>query len=280
MAYNSGNSGSEDASGNIWSSGSHGGARMGYSSSNNDDDNGSRGGGSYRGSFGNNNSRSGGSSGGGYGFRRQNNDRGDVETLTDAIFIQNLPKSITRDQILDIFSTVGTIKTDERSGGPKIWIYKDRDTGESNGRATVTYEDDETANRAISKYNDQEIDSIGSIVRVQLAQRRNRNNNGNDRGGSRGGYRGARSNWSSDSDSRQNYNSSSSSRWGSSSGKGFSDDRSGGSSSRGGGFRGMGGGSSSFENGDDRSGSYRGSRSGPYRGASRGNGGSSNYAPY
>jgi hypothetical protein len=26
--------------------------------------------------------------------------------------------------------------------------------------------------------------------------------------------------------------------------------------------------------------SYRGSRSGPYRGASRGNGGSSNYAPY
>ena len=42
---------------------------------------------------------------------------------------------------------------DERSGGPKVWIYKDRDTGEGNGRATVTYEDDETANKAIAEYN-------------------------------------------------------------------------------------------------------------------------------
>lgn len=48
--------------------------------------------------------------GGGYGFRRQDNDRGQVETLTDAIFIQNLPKNITRDEIMDIFSTVGPIK--------------------------------------------------------------------------------------------------------------------------------------------------------------------------
>ncbi|CAF2583319.1 unnamed protein product [Rotaria sp. Silwood2] len=228
----------EDASGNIWSSGSHGGRE------------------------------------GGYGFRRQNNDRGEVETLTDAIFIQNLPKNITRDQILDIFSTVGPIKTDDRSGGPKIWIYKDRDTGEANGRATVTYEDDETANRAISKYNDQHIDSIGTSVQVQLAQRRNRNNN-NDRGG-RGGYRGARSNWNDSSSSRQNY-SSGGNRWGGSSGKGFSNDRNSDSS---GGFRGMGGGSDSFPDADDRGSSYRGNRSGPYRGASRGSGGSSSYSPY
>jgi len=44
-------------------------------------------------------------------------------------------------------------QTDERSGGPKIWIYKDRMTGEGNGRATVTYEDEETATKAISEYN-------------------------------------------------------------------------------------------------------------------------------
>ncbi len=42
---------------------------------------------------------------------------------------------------------------DERSDGPKIWIYKDRMTGEGNGRATVTYEDEETADKAISEYN-------------------------------------------------------------------------------------------------------------------------------
>ncbi|CAF3480319.1 unnamed protein product [Rotaria sordida] len=264
------NPSNEDASGNIWSSGSHGGSRTGYSHSNNDEDSRPRGAGSYRGSFGNNNSRQ----SGGYGFRRQNDDRGEVEIQTDTIFIQNLPKNITRDEILDIFSTVGPLKTDDRSGGPKIWIYKDRDTGEPNGRATVTYEDDETANRAIAKYNDQHIDSIGTSVRVQLAQRRNRNNN-NDRGG-RGGYRGTRSNWNDNSDSRQNY-SSGGNRWGSS-GKGFSNDRNGNSS--GGGFRGMSSGSDSFPDANDRGSAYRGNRSGPYRGASRGSGGSSSYSPY
>lgn len=42
---------------------------------------------------------------------------------------------------------------DDRSGGPKVWLYKDRVTDEGNGRATVTYEDEETATRAISEYN-------------------------------------------------------------------------------------------------------------------------------
>jgi len=270
MAYNSGSG--EGGSGNVWSSGSRGGSRGGgFSRSNNDDDDGPRGGGgSYRGSFGNNNSRQGG---GGYGFRRDNNN-GEVEILTDAIFIQNLPKNITREEILDAFSTVGPIKTDDRSGGPKIWLYKDRDTGEGNGRATVTYEDDETANKAISEYNDQHIDSIDAVVRVQLAQRRTRTND--DRGG-RGGYRGGRSNW--DDNSRQGFNSGSGgSRWSNPrGGGGFSDNRSGG-------FRGTGGsgggGSDNFRDGGDRGGSYRGSRDGQYRGASRGNGGSSNYSPY
>jgi RNA recognition motif-containing protein len=51
---------------------------------------------------------SGGGGGGSYGFRRQND--GEVEILSDAIFIQNLPKNITRDEILAAFSTVGNIK--------------------------------------------------------------------------------------------------------------------------------------------------------------------------
>lgn len=49
--------------------------------------------------------------GGGYGFRRSNNnDDEEIEVLKDAIFIQNLPKNITRDDIQDAFSTVGPIK--------------------------------------------------------------------------------------------------------------------------------------------------------------------------
>jgi len=262
MTYNSGSGGE---SGNVWSSGSRGGSRGGYSRSNDDDDDGPRGGGSYGGSYGNNNSRRGG---GGYGFRRERND-GEVEILNDAVFIQNLPRNVTRDEIMDAFSTVGTIKTDDRSGGPKIWLYKDRDTGEGNGRATVTYEDNESANKAISKFNDQQIESLGVVVRVQLAQRRPRNNDNNDRGG-RGGYRGGRNNWDN-YQSRPGFNSGG--RW-SNTGGDFADNRNGG------GFRGTGGGSDSFRNDGDRGGSYRGGSRGAYRGASRGNGGSSNYSPY
>jgi RNA recognition motif-containing protein len=49
---------------------------------------------------------------GGYSFRRSNdnNDEDEIEILKDAIFIQNLPRTITRDDIQDAFSTVGPIK--------------------------------------------------------------------------------------------------------------------------------------------------------------------------
>ena len=50
--------------------------------------------------------------GGGYGFRRQNdnNDEEQVEVLKDTIFIQNLPRNITRDDIQEAFSSVGPIR--------------------------------------------------------------------------------------------------------------------------------------------------------------------------
>lgn len=47
---------------------------------------------------------------GGYGFQRQNNNEDEIEILKEAIFIQNLPKNITRDDIQEAFSTVGPIK--------------------------------------------------------------------------------------------------------------------------------------------------------------------------
>lgn len=273
MSYDDNDYGGESGnSGNVWSSGSRGG----YSRSN-DDGNGARGGGSYDGSFGNNNARrGGGGSGGSYGFRR--NDNGNVQILHDAIFIQDLPKSVTNDELFDVFSAVGKIKTDDRSGGPKIWIYKDRDTGEPNGRAQVTFESDETADRAVSQFNDQRVDSLDATIRVQIAQRRNRNNDG-DRGG-RGGYRGGRSNWDNNNSRQGGFNSRGRGGWGDSSG-GFS-------GGRGGGFRGQRSGGDSYRDNDDRgsygggrgSGSYRGNRDAPYRGASHVNSGSSNYTPY
>ncbi|CAF1521557.1 unnamed protein product, partial [Didymodactylos carnosus] len=161
-----------------------------------------RGGGGYR-SY--DNDRSGGGSGGrtfsdrgnyrnNYGGGDRRDDDDEVEIQKDTIFIQNLPKNITRDELYDAFSEVGQIKSDQRSGGPKIWIYKDRMTGEGNGRATVSYEDENTADQAISKYNDQHISALGTVVKVQLAQRRPRRDfGGGDRGfgggrGRGGGY--------------------------------------------------------------------------------------------
>ncbi|CAM4766993.1 unnamed protein product [Rotaria magnacalcarata] len=230
MEFNSVNKSSNEG-GNVWSAGSRG-SRGGFARSDNDNDDGARGGGSYR----NNYPRRG--NGGGYGFRRNDNENEEIEILKDAIFIQNLPKDITREDIQDAFSTVGPIKTDERSGGPKIWIYKDRMTGEGNGRATVTYDDEDTANKAIAEYNDQHIDSINSVVRVQLAQRRIRNNDNNGRGGFQNNRAG-------------------NNRW---------------NNSRGGGFRGRGSGDRGGGGG-----SYRGGRGNSYRGASRGDGDSPNY---
>ncbi|CAF0782833.1 unnamed protein product [Adineta ricciae] len=234
MSFNTGNTPREG--GNVWSSGSRG-SRGGPAHSDDNDADGARGGGSFRGSSRGYNSARGG---GGYGFRRQNdnNDEEQVEILKDTIFIQNLPRNITRDDIQEAFSSVGPIRIDDRSGGPKIWIYKDRMTGEGNGRATVSYEDDETADKAISEYNDQHISSINSVVRVQLAQRRIRNYDNNNRGGfNNRGFRGGRNNWNNSRPGGNNrFN-----------------------NGRGGGFRGRGGG--------DR-GSYRGNRGNSFRGNS------------
>jgi RNA-binding protein FUS len=36
---------------------------------------------------------------------------------------------------------------------PKIWIYKDRNTGEQKGEATVTYDDPQAAQSAISWFD-------------------------------------------------------------------------------------------------------------------------------
>lgn len=44
-------------------------------------------------------------------------------------------------------------KNDKKTGAPKIWIYKDKTTGEGKGEATITYEDEEAAQAAINWYN-------------------------------------------------------------------------------------------------------------------------------
>lgn len=98
-----------------------------------------------------------------------------------------MPKDVTAEDLAEKFGSIGIIKIDKRTNQPKIWIYKDKNTGEGKGEATVTYDDEMAAGAAIDWFNDKEV--LGNVVKVQLAQRRN-NFNAGGRGGGRGGPRG------------------------------------------------------------------------------------------
>ena len=103
----------------------------------------------------------------------------------DTIFIQNLPKTVTTQDLETNFGSIGIIKIDKKTQQPKIWIYKDKSTGEGKGEATVTYDDDAAATAAIEWFNEKEI--MGNIVKITLATRKNNTNFGNRGGGGGGG---------------------------------------------------------------------------------------------
>ena len=69
------------------------------------DDHGSAGGGGYSRGRSDHYSNNGGGGGGGYG-----GDDNRMETQRDTIFIQNLPRSVTADELRDVFSQIGMIK--------------------------------------------------------------------------------------------------------------------------------------------------------------------------
>ncbi|KAJ3342586.1 hypothetical protein HDU83_006053 [Entophlyctis luteolus] len=71
----------------------------------------------------------------------------------DTLYITGLPSTITVSGLADYFGSVGVIKTDkkQRPPGPKIWIYKDKNTNIPKGDATLTYEDPPAATAAIRK---------------------------------------------------------------------------------------------------------------------------------
>lgn len=71
---------------------------------------------------------------------------------------------------------------DKRTQKRKIWLYKDKATGDSKGEATVTYDDANAAQSAISWFDGKEFN--GSVIKVQLATKKDNWSAG--RGGGRG----------------------------------------------------------------------------------------------
>ncbi|KAI0980374.1 hypothetical protein GJ496_011181 [Pomphorhynchus laevis] len=106
----------------------------------------------------------------------------DFETQLDTIFVQNLPSSCTREQVAEAFGAIGVIKMDKKTKTPRVWLYKDKNTGEGKGEATVTYDDSESANAAIRWFDQKQI-----LGKMQRGAKRGRFGSGGGAGRGSGG---------------------------------------------------------------------------------------------
>lgn len=101
-----------------------------------------------------------------------------------------MPTDVTEEQLSSYFGAIGLIKMDKQTKRHKIWIYRDKVSGEGKGEATLTYEDPHTAKSAITWFDGKELPGTGKILSVEFAQRKTPvggDFRGRGRGGSRGG---------------------------------------------------------------------------------------------
>ena len=78
------------------------------------------------------------------------------------IYVGNLAKSTTQDEITALFAQEGEVAS--------VDLVKDRDTGLSKGFAFVTMTSQESADKAISKYNAYSL--AGNVIKVNIAKPR------------------------------------------------------------------------------------------------------------
>jgi len=67
----------------------------------------------------------------------------------------------------------GIGQRDKRTGTPKVWLYRDKETDEPKGDATVTYEDPHAALAAVEWFNNK--DFHGNTIGVFMAESKNKN---------------------------------------------------------------------------------------------------------
>lgn len=78
------------------------------------------------------------------------------------IYVGNLSKSTTQDEITALFAQEGEVTS--------VDLIKDRDSGQSKGFAFVTMTSQENADKAISKYNGYTL--AGNEIKVNVAKPR------------------------------------------------------------------------------------------------------------
>lgn len=78
------------------------------------------------------------------------------------IYVGNLSKSTTADEIKALFATEGEVTL--------VDLVKDKESGQSKGFAFVTMTSQESADKAISKYNAYSL--AGNVIKVNVAKPR------------------------------------------------------------------------------------------------------------
>ncbi|XP_061342140.1 transcription initiation factor TFIID subunit 15 [Gastrolobium bilobum] len=89
-----------------------------------------------------------------------------------SVYVCNLPYGTDETMLAEYFGTIGLVKKDKRTGRPKIWLYRDKETNEPKGDATVTYEDPHAAVAAVEWFNNK--DFHGNIIGVFIAESKNK----------------------------------------------------------------------------------------------------------
>jgi RNA recognition motif-containing protein len=96
------------------------------------------------------------------------------------IFVGNLSKEVTDDDLQSLFSEYGTVRS--------VKVIKDMFSGESKGFGFVEMPGQAEAQKAISELNTRDLK--GKKITVNEARPRNDNRRGGGGGGGRGGHRG------------------------------------------------------------------------------------------
>lgn len=75
---------------------------------------------------------------------------------TDMVYVSGLPAGVTEADIETYFGSIGIIKKDKKTKKSKIWLYRDKTTGELKGDGTVSYEDPFSAASAVQWFGEKE----------------------------------------------------------------------------------------------------------------------------
>eukprot|EP00958_Prasinococcus_capsulatus_P008201 scaffold781_cov394-Prasinococcus_capsulatus_cf.AAC.24 len=93
-----------------------------------------------------------------------------MDAAVKQVYVSNLPPDSFEEDLATLFGSIGVLAVDKRTRKPKIWLYRDKETGSLKGDGTVTYDDPEAAKAAVQWFNN--YDFNGSHLHVSLAQRR------------------------------------------------------------------------------------------------------------